>query len=83
VLASPLDTFRGLPVHALVLHLTVVAVPLMAVVTAALPWRRSWRRRFAWPVVVLDGTGPMDYETLELQNPTRLVIVTAGSASDG
>lgn len=55
MLASPLDTFRGLPVHALVLHLTVVAVPVMAVVTAALPWRRSWRRRFAWPVVVLDA----------------------------
>jgi hypothetical protein len=55
VFASPFDTFRGLPVHVLALHLTVVAVPLAAVVTAALPWRRSWRRRAAWPVVVLDA----------------------------
>ena len=55
MLSSPLDTFRGLPVHVLALHLTVVAVPLAAVVTAAVPWRRSWRRRAAWPVVVLDA----------------------------
>lgn len=55
MLASPFDTFRGLPVHVLVLHLVIVAVPVMAVVTAALPWRRSWRRRAAWPVVVLDA----------------------------
>jgi hypothetical protein len=52
---SPFDTFRGLPVHVLALHVTVVAVPVMAVVTAALPWRRSWRRRAAWPVAVLDA----------------------------
>jgi hypothetical protein len=55
VIASPFDTFRGLPVHVLALHLTVVAVPVMALVTAAVPWRSSWRRRAAWPVVVLDG----------------------------
>jgi hypothetical protein len=55
VTASPFDTFRGLPVHVIALHLTVVAVPLMAVVTAAVPWRSSWRRRAAWPVVLLDA----------------------------
>jgi hypothetical protein len=55
VLTSPFDTFRGLPVHVLALHLTVVAVPVMALVTAAVPWRSSWRRRAAWPVVVLDA----------------------------
>jgi len=33
------------------------------------------------PVVVLDGTGPMDYETLELQNPARLVIDLKGAVS--
>jgi hypothetical protein len=55
MLASPFDTFRGLPLHILVLHLTIVAVPVMAVVTAAVPWRASWRRRLAWPVVVLDA----------------------------
>jgi hypothetical protein len=55
VTASPFDTFRGLPLHILVLHLTIVAVPVMAVVTAVVPWRGSWRRRLAWPVVVLDA----------------------------
>lgn len=55
MIASPFDTFRGLPLHILVLHLTIVAVPVMAIVTAAVPWRASWRRRFAWPVVVLDA----------------------------
>src|SRR5262245_52599998 len=33
------------------------------------------------PVVVLDGSGPMEYETLELQNPTRLVIDLKGAVS--
>ena len=33
------------------------------------------------PVVVLDGSGPMEYETLELQNPTRLVIDLRGAVS--
>jgi hypothetical protein len=55
VIASPFDTFRGLPLHILVLHLTIVAVPVMAVVTAVVPWRLSWRRRLSWPVVVLDA----------------------------
>jgi hypothetical protein len=42
-----LDTFRGLPVHVLVLHATVVLVPLVALgvgVVAAVP---AWRQRFA------------------------------------
>lgn len=55
MIASPFDTVRGLPLHILVLHLTIVAVPVMAVVTAVVPWRASWRRQFAWPVVVLDA----------------------------
>ena len=61
MIASPFDTFRGLPVHVLALHLTVVAVPVMALVTAAVPWRSSWRRRAAWPVVVLDGLVSAEY----------------------
>lgn len=55
MITSPLDTFRGLPVHVLALHLTVVLVPVAAVVTAAVPWRAVWRQRFAWPVAVLDA----------------------------
>lgn len=42
------DTFLGLPVHVLVLHATVLLVPISAVVTAAVflrpPWRRSYGR---------------------------------------
>lgn len=46
------DTFVGLPLHALVLHATVVLVPLMAVLTVLVAVRPSWRVRGAWPVVV-------------------------------
>lgn len=47
------DTFRGLPMHAIVIHATVVFLPLMALVTvvvAVLPRLR----RFAWWVAAAD-----------------------------
>jgi hypothetical protein len=47
------DTFRGLPMHAIVVHATVVFLPLMALVTvvvAVIPRLR----RYAWWVVALD-----------------------------
>ena len=47
-----LDTFRGLPVHALVVHAVVVLVPLSAlglVVIAAVP---RWRSRYGLLVVL-------------------------------
>lgn len=49
-----LDTFRGLPVHVLVVHAVVVGVPVMSVVTAAVAFRPRWRVRWAWLVVLAD-----------------------------
>jgi uncharacterized membrane protein len=49
-----LDTFQGLPVHALVLHFTVVLVPLMALVTAGVAFVARLRERFGWWVVAAD-----------------------------
>jgi hypothetical protein len=49
------DTFRGLPIHVLVVHAVVVGVPLMALVTAVVAFVRRWRERAAWLVVVADA----------------------------
>jgi hypothetical protein len=46
------DTFRGLPVHVLVVHAVVVLTPLMAVVTMLVAWLPRWRAKVAWLVVV-------------------------------
>lgn len=40
------DTFRGLPLHVLVLHLVVVLVPLTSAGTAAVFLRPKWRAKF-------------------------------------
>jgi hypothetical protein len=47
-----LDTFRGLPVHVLVVHAVVVLTPLMAVATVLVAWLPRWRAKAAWLVVV-------------------------------
>ncbi len=49
------DTFRGLPVHILIVHAVVIGVPLMALVTTVVAFVPRWRARWAWPVAVLDG----------------------------
>jgi uncharacterized membrane protein len=49
-----LDTFMGLPVHILILHATVVLVPLVALVTIAVFLWPAWRRKFAVPVAILN-----------------------------
>ena len=41
------DTFLGLPLHVLVLHFTVVLVPLSAMATIAVFLRRPWREAYA------------------------------------
>ncbi len=45
------DTFQGLPVHALVLHGSVVLVPLMAALTVLVAVVPRVRALAAWPVV--------------------------------
>jgi FtsH-binding integral membrane protein len=49
--ASPLDTFGGLPLHALLVHGTVVAVPVAMLVVFAVASRPAWRRRYGWAAV--------------------------------
>jgi hypothetical protein len=51
------DTFRGLPVHALVVHAVVVLVPLASVGLIAIAVRPSWRRAYAPVVVILATAG--------------------------
>ena len=45
------DTISGLPVHALVVHVVVVLLPLMALVTIAFVVRPQWRRELPWAVL--------------------------------
>jgi hypothetical protein len=47
------DTFRGLPLHALIVHATVVLLPLMAFATAGVALLPKLRR-YAWLVAVVD-----------------------------
>jgi hypothetical protein len=48
------DKFLGLPTHILVLHFTVVLVPLVALVTIAVFLRATWRKRWVGWVAILD-----------------------------
>jgi FtsH-binding integral membrane protein len=49
------DTISGLPVHALVVHATVVLLPLMALVTVLVALRDRLRTRYAGWVAVVDA----------------------------
>ena len=61
-----LDTFDGLPVHALVVHATVVLLPLMSIVTIAVAARPAWRRVLATYVAIADGLlVPLTFVTIE------------------
>lgn len=51
--ASPFDTFLGLPVHALVVHVVVVLLPLTAIGAILIAARNDWSKRFGIVVVVL------------------------------
>ena len=42
------DTFSGLPVHALIVHATVVLVPLMCLLTVLVALRPRLREKYAW-----------------------------------
>jgi uncharacterized membrane protein len=48
------DTFRGLPVHALLVHATVVLLPLMGLVTVVVAVRPRLRARYAWWTFAVD-----------------------------
>src|SRR5476651_301266 len=42
------NTFQGLPLHALVVHATVVLVPLMCLLTVLVAVRPALRVKYAW-----------------------------------
>ena len=47
------DTFLGLPVHILMVHVVVVALPLVALGAFAVATRGPWRRRLALPLALV------------------------------
>jgi len=51
------DTFFGLPVHALVMHVVVVLVPLAAAGVVAIAVVPRWRARFGVLVLVIATAG--------------------------
>jgi hypothetical protein len=51
------DTFFGLPVHALVMHVVVVLVPLAAAGVLAIAVVPSWRTRFGVLVLAIATAG--------------------------
>ncbi|MDQ1615761.1 MAG: hypothetical protein QOJ60_1700 [Actinomycetota bacterium] len=52
-----LDTILGLPVHALVVHVVVVLVPLAAIGIIAMAVHPPWRERFGWAVLLIATAG--------------------------
>jgi Ca2+/Na+ antiporter len=53
--ALVLDTVRGLPTHVLLLHATVVLVPVTCLVTVVVAFWPRIRALAAWPVVALNA----------------------------
>ena len=49
------DLINGLPVHALVVHVVVVLVPLMSVVTVVFVVRPKWRPELPWAILGSAG----------------------------
>ena len=49
------DTITGLPVHALIIHATVVLLPLLALATIVVAVRAPLRERYSWWVTGANG----------------------------
>lgn len=56
-MSSPLDTLFGLPTHVLIVHATVVLLPVAACGAVVIVLRRSLIHRLGWVVVVAAGLG--------------------------
>ena len=72
------DTFMGLPLHVLVLHVTVVLIPLGAVAVAAVFCQPVWRQRYGRVMVGVSlGMLVLAFVTVqagqELQNRFRRI----------
>lgn len=48
-----MDTFLGLPAHALVVHAVVILLPLAALVVIGMIVRPDWQRKYRWQIVAL------------------------------
>jgi hypothetical protein len=83
-------TIDGIPLHPLVVHAVVVLLPLAALGAVVIAVRRSWRRSFGIPVLLLalvgvaavpmaTTTGAQLWAALGVQNP--LIDVHAQRAS--
>jgi uncharacterized membrane protein len=60
------NTFMGLPVHILVLHFTVVLVPIVALMTIAVFLRASWRKQWAgWAAILNVGMLVLTFVTVK------------------
>jgi hypothetical protein len=57
VLASIVESFRGLPTHILVVHAVVVLVPLCFIGVIVATVSKAWRQKLAVPILVLLGVG--------------------------
>jgi uncharacterized membrane protein len=57
--ASVFDQISGLPVHVLILHVTVVFVPLLALGSIVYGVVPRWRPRIGWAVLLLSIVTPI------------------------
>jgi len=59
------DDFLGLPLHAFLVHLTVVLLPLAATVAIVFAAVRRWRWLLRWPLLALAVTAsPLTFVTM-------------------
>src|SRR5918994_3422534 len=83
-------TIDGIPLHPLVVHAVVVLLPLAALGAVVIAVRRSWRRTFGIPVLLIalagvaavpmaTTTGSQLWTALDVNNP--LIDVHAQRAS--
>lgn len=49
-----LTTISGIPTHILVIHAVVVGIPLAAIVSSLIAFRKDWRQRYRWAVLGID-----------------------------
>ena len=58
-LSLSIDEISGLPLHALVVHVAVILVPLAAVGLVATGWRPEWRKTYLLPIGLIAITGAL------------------------
>jgi uncharacterized membrane protein len=56
---SLFETFMGLPLHPLAVHLPVIFIPLLVLATLAYVFLPGYRGRFAWAAVALAVIAPL------------------------